>query len=73
MKYIPFTTKIEESQAVYLKELSEKTHVPQAVYIRKAIDIVMEQTKNDIMTPELEGKMDKLVKRDKKLLKRLAN
>jgi hypothetical protein len=72
MKYVPYTTKIEEKQLEYLRDLSEKTHIPQAVYIRKAIDLIVEQAKNDLMSPELDEKMQGLVKRDEKLLRRLA-
>ncbi len=43
MKKVARTIYIEDEQMEALKRLSEKTKVPQSVYVREALDILLEK------------------------------
>ncbi len=66
------TTKIEEKQSKLLKLLSKASQVPVSALIRKGIDLVLQQSKEDLLTDEFRNEVDTLLMEDEELLKRLA-
>lgn len=68
----PYTLKIEEEQLNLLTEVSKRTRIPKSALIRKGIELVLQQTSEDVLTPELRQEIDRLLHEDRNLLKRLA-
>ena len=68
----PYTLKIEEKYLKILDALSKRTHVPKSALIRKGIEMVVRETSEDILTPELRHEIDQLLHEDRNLLNRLA-
>ena len=68
----PITLKVDEKQFRLLDEVSKTTHIPKSALVRKGIDLVLNQTKADMLSPEIRREIDALLVEDKKLLKRLA-
>ncbi len=66
------TLKIEEDQLRLLDEVSKQTHIPKSALVRRGIELVLRETRADILTPELRREIDGLIKEDAKLLKRLS-
>ena len=66
------TTKIEDKQFKLLNEVSSATHIPKSALIRKGIDMVLYQAKEDVLTPDLRREIDALLSEDHEVLKRLA-
>lgn len=66
------TLKLEDQQLRLLDEVSKATHIPKSAPIRQGIDLVLRQTKEDILSAGLRGEIDQLLKEDQDLLKRLA-
>ncbi len=50
-----------EEQIEAIKRLSKKTHVPQSVYIRQAIDLLLEKY-SDQLSLDLPEKKDRAIK-----------
>ena len=68
----PYTLKIEEKYLKILDTLSKRTHVPKSALIRKGIEMVVRETSEDVLTPELRSEIDQLLHEDRNLLNRLA-
>ena len=68
----PITLKVEQKQFRMLSEVSKATHVPKSALVRKGIDLVLRQAKEDILSSELRQQIDQLLLEDRELLKRLA-
>ncbi len=66
------TTKIEEKQSKLLKALSKVSQIPVSALIRKGIDLVLQQSREDMLTEEYRNEVDALISEDKSLLDRLA-
>ena len=66
------TLKIDEKQLKLLEEVSISTHIPKSALIRKGIDLVLHQSKEDVLSPKLRQEIEGLLIEDKELLKRLA-
>lgn len=66
------TLKLEDQQLRLLNEVSQSTHIPKSALIRKGIELILRQTKEDILSLELRQEIDRLLKEDRTLLKRLA-
>ncbi len=64
--------KLEDEQLRLLDEVSQVTHIPKSALIRKGIDLVLRETREGILSPQLRNEIDNLLKEDQKLLKRLA-
>lgn len=64
--------KIDEQQIKILGEVSKMTHIPRSALIRKGIEYVLRQAKEDVISPQLRREIDRLLKEDRGLLKRLA-
>jgi len=72
MSTIQYSTKLAPKQIKALKKISEKTHIPQAVLVRQAIDILIEELTGKTVSLDFLSLVKKKIKEDKKLLKRLA-
>lgn len=66
------TIKLEDRQARLLDKVSRVTHIPKSALIRQGVDLVLRRTKEDVVSLELRDEIDKLLKEDQELLKRLA-
>ncbi len=69
---VPVSLKIEEYQIKMLEAVSKETHIPKSSLIRQGIDLILCQHKEDIVTADVQRKIDTLLKEDAHLLKRLA-
>ena len=72
MQTIQYSTKLAPSQVAALKKISEKTHIPQAVLVRQAIEILLDTLSKKSASLDFLSLVKKRVKEDKGLLKRLA-
>ena len=61
---------LDIEQVERLKKLSEKTRVPQAVYIREGLDLVMNKHEKQLKKGKSSGKAKRTGSRSLKLLKR---
>lgn len=68
----PITLKVDEEQYRLLEEVSKATHIPKSALVRKGIDMILSQTKEDILSPELRREIDSLISQDRSLLKKLG-
>jgi hypothetical protein len=64
--------KLEDRQLRLLDELSRLTHIPKSALVRKGIDLVLQQAKDDMISVELRREIDALLTEDRELLRRLA-
>ncbi len=60
--------KLEDEQLRLLDEVSQVTHIPKSALIRKGIDLVLRETREGILSPQLRNEIDNLLKEDQKLL-----
>ena len=68
----PISLKLEDQQLRLLEAVSKETHIPKSSLIRKGIDLILRQFKEDVVSAQLHREIDDLLKEDKELLKRLA-
>jgi hypothetical protein len=68
----PITLKVQQKLLKLLNEVSKATHIPKSALIRKGIELVILQSKNDVMSLEVRNEIDKVLHEDRELLKRLA-
>ena len=68
----PVSLKLDERQVKLLDEVSRNTHIPKSALVRKGIDLVLRQMKEDVISSELRREIDALLDEDRELLKRLA-
>ncbi len=68
----PITFKVDEKQYRLLEEVSKATHIPKSALVRKGIDMVLNQSKEDILSPALRREIDALISQDRELLKKLG-
>jgi predicted DNA-binding protein len=61
---------LDLEQVERLKRLSDKTRVPQAVYIREGLDLVMSKHEKKLKKSRTTGKVKRTESRSLKLLKR---
>ncbi len=72
MSTVQYSTKLTQEQVKALKEISEKTHIPQAVLIRQAVKILIEELSRKNVSLDFLDLVKKRVKEDKNLLSMLA-
>ncbi len=72
MSTVQYSTKLTPEQVKTLQDISEKTHIPQAVLVRQAIDILIKTLGKRTVSRGFLSLVKKKVKEDKELLKRLA-
>lgn len=68
----PFNTKLEERQLKALDALCSSTRIPKARLVRQAVDLLIEEYQNDILSDEFRQIVDNSIAENAKLLKRLA-
>lgn len=73
MPTIQYSTKLTPEQIEALRKISEETHIPQAVLVRGAVDILIEELSKKACSLNFLDLVRKRVKEDKELLKRLAS
>ena len=64
--------KLEDRQLELLEQVSRLTRVPKSALVRKGIDLVLQQSKQDVISDVFRREVDTLLRRDHTLLKRLA-
>lgn len=64
--------KLEERQIKLLDDVSRATKIPKSALIRKGVDLVLLQAKEDVVTAQLKREIDKLLSEDHELLRRLS-
>lgn len=72
MNIVPYSTKITQDQIEALKEISQQTHVPQAVLVREAISKFISELSEDGVPKDFLKLMKSKIREDKSLLKKLA-
>lgn len=72
MSTIQYSTKLTLDQVEALKKISEKTHIPQAVLVRQAIEILIETLSKKSISLDFLTLVKKRIREDRGLLKRLA-
>jgi hypothetical protein len=60
--------KLDERQLKLLGELSRKTRIPKSALVRKGIDLILLQAKEDAITSHLKRQIDALLREDQLLL-----
>lgn len=73
MSTVQYSTKLTADQVEALKKISEKTHIPQAVLVRQAIEILIETLSKKSVSLDFLSLVKRKVKENKELLKRLAS
>lgn len=73
MPTAPYSTKLTPEQIKTLKKISEETHIPQAVLVRQAVDLLIEEINKNAVSLKFLSLVRKRVKEDKELLKKLAS
>ena len=64
--------KLEEKQLELLERVSRATHIPKSSLVRKGIELILLQAKEDIISSDFRRQVDELLSQDRELLKRLA-
>lgn len=64
--------KLEDRQLALLEQVSRATRVPKSALVRKGIDLVLQQAKEDVISTDFRREVDALLRQDQALLKRLA-
>ena len=64
--------KLNERQVELLDQVSRATHIPKSALVRKGIDMVLREMKENVISAELRREIDELLTEDYELLKRLA-
>lgn len=64
--------KLEDQQIKLLKQASKSTHIPKSELVRMGIGLVLQQIKEDVLSPAFRREVDALLREDRELLQRLA-
>jgi hypothetical protein len=64
--------KVGERQLKLLEQVSKATHIPKSSLVRKGIELVLLQVKEDVISTDFRKEVDALLSQDRELLKRLA-
>lgn len=64
--------KLEAQQLRLLEQASKATHIPKSALVRKGIELILLQLKEDVLSPNFRQEVDALLREDHELLKRLA-
>lgn len=64
--------KIEDRQLKLLEQVSRMSHIPKSSLVRRGIDLVLLQAKEDVLSIDFRKEVDALLSEDRELLKRLA-
>ena len=66
MPTVQYSTKLTRDQIRALKKLSKETHIPQAVLVRKGVDIIIEELSDRAFSLDFLNLVKKKVKEDHK-------
>ena len=66
MATVQYSTKLTRDQIRALKKLSKETHIPQAVLVRKGVDIIIEELSDKAFSLDFLNLVKKKVKEDHK-------
>ena len=72
MTTIQYSTKLTPEQIRALKMISEETRIPQAVLVREAVGLLIEELRDKAVSLNFLNMVKKGAKKDKKLLKKLG-
>ena len=64
--------KLEDEQIRLLEQVSKATHISKSSLIRKGIEIVLIQSKEDVISANFRREVDTLIREDREVLKKLA-
>lgn len=64
--------KLEERQLKLLNEVSRATGISKSTLLRKGIDLILLQAKEDVITADLRREIDELLREDRRLLQKLS-
>ena len=64
--------KLENRQLELLEQVSKATHIPKSSLVRKGIELVLLQLKEDVISTAFRREVDALLSQDRELLNRLA-
>ena len=64
--------KLEDRQLRLLEQVSKTTHIPKSSLVRKGIELILLQVKEDVISPDFRKEVEALLSQDRELLKRLA-
>ena len=64
--------KLEDRQLKLLEQVSRTTHIPKSSLVRKGIELILLQAKEDVISADFRREVDALLAQDHELLKRLA-
>jgi len=64
--------KIDEKQLKLLDEVSRTTQIPKSALVRRGIDLILQQAREDIISAEIRREIDELLREDRRLLKQLS-
>lgn len=73
MSIVQYSTKLASDQVEALRRISEKTHIPQAVLVRQAIEILIKTLGEKSVSLDFLSLVKKRVKEDAGLFKRLSS
>ena len=64
--------KLEDRQLKLLEQVSRATRIPKSSLVRKGIELILLQAKEDVISADFRREVDALLSQDRELLKRLA-
>lgn len=64
--------KVDDRQLKLLEEVSRASRIPKSSLVRKGIELILLQAKEDVLSAEFRREVDALLSQDRELLKRLA-
>lgn len=72
MNMVAFTMKLEKTQAKLLDAITKRTNIPKSSLVRQGVEFVIKKYQEEVINPELRKLLDKNLRQDLGLLKRLA-
>lgn len=72
MPTVQYSTKLTPEQVKALRKISKETHIPQAVLIRQAVHMLIEEFHRKAVSLNFLSLVKGKVKEDEELLKRIA-
>ena len=64
--------KLNDRQLKLLEQVSRATHISKSSLVRKGIELILVQAKEEVISAEFRREVDALLNQDRDLLKRLA-
>lgn len=69
---VKFSTKLNQKEVRDLKQLSQRTRIPQSKLLEEAIHLLKAQFANDVVTPEFRRMGERIMQKHRVALQRLA-